>query len=286
MNCKFLQNVLLTGRLSAAVLLLSAARSLQAQHIHVNAGATSPAQDAPLYFANGDAYATNALYDVYLSLARSGSFSNLYQGAGVTFTALASTPDNGGPAPGHAAEGSFLQLQFVALNGPAGGEFGVWMQEEGDPTANYPLFTLPVGVTNGANLIALSESDGSPGADPYGHIHGRTFTVTKPGLYTLGCRLVDTSNNGPSGRPIHQPSPVYSFYFQAGSTISSWAKSADSFAVTFGTTAGQTYSVEAAPDLAAPNWTPLAGRFIGNNRLLTAATNSAAPKLFFRLRSD
>jgi len=246
----------------------------------------STEQGATLYFENGDLYDINGAYDFYLAFTNSGSFSNLYQGAGVTFTALASTPDNGGPAPGHAADGAFLQLQFVSLSGPAGGEFDVWMQEEGDPNTNDRLFTLAVGTTNGTNLIALSESDGSPGVDPYGHIHGRTFTATKPGLYTLGCRVVDTSTNGTGGGPIHKPSVLYSFYFQAGSTISSWAKNADPFSLTFGTFAGQTCFVESTPDLSAPKWTTFAGPFTGDNHLLTVVTNSAASQLFFRLRSD
>ena len=260
--------------------------TVHAQHVHVNAGATDTAQGAPLYFANGDTFDTSGTYDVYLTFASSGSFSNLYQGAGVTFTALASTPDNGGPAPGHAADGAFLQLQFVSISGPVGGEFGVWMQEEGDPSTSYLLFALPVGTTNGTNLITLSESDGSPGMDPYGHIHGRTFTATKPGLYTLGCRVVDTSTNGTGGGSIHKPSSLYYFYFQAGFSISSWVKNSELFSLTFGTTAGATYYVESTPDLGSPNWTTFGGPFTGDNHLLTVSTTSTTPQLFFRLRSN
>jgi hypothetical protein len=259
--------------------------ALPAQHVHVNAGATSTAPDAPLYFPNGQNFDTRVGYDVYLAFTNSGSFANLYQGAGITFTALASTPDNGGPAFGHAADGAFLQLQWVSLTGPPDGEFGVWMQDTGNPSSSALLFTLPVGTANGTNRLALSESDGSPGADPYGHIHGRTFTVSRPGLYTLGCRLLDTSTNGAGGGPIHTPSAPYFFYFQAGLTLSSWSKNADSFGVTFGTTAGKTYHVESTTNLAAANWTTFAGPFAGNNYLQTATTNAAAANLFFRLRS-
>jgi hypothetical protein len=260
--------------------------ALQAQHIHVNAGAFNPAQGAQLYFPNGSTYDTSAGYDVYLTFTNGGSFSNLYQGVGVSFTALASTLDNGGPAFGHAMEGAFLQLQFVSMSGPAGGGFGVWMQDAGNPGSSQLLFTLPVGTANGTNLLALSESDGSPGADPYGHIHGRTFTATKPGLYTLGCRVLDTSSNGVGGGPIHTPSELSFFYFQAGLTISSWEMSSNSFALAFGTTAGKTYYVESSPGLTVPNWTRFAGPFTGNNHLQTAVTNSTATQLFFRLHSN
>ena len=261
-------------------------RTLQAQHIHLNAGATNTTQDAQLYFSNGNVYDTNAGYDVYLAFTNSGSFSNLYQGAGVTFAALASTLDNGGPAFGHAADGAFLELQFVSMSGPAGGVFGVWMQDVGNPGSSYLLFTLPVGISTGTNRIALSESDGSPGSDPYGHIHGRTFTATQPGLYTLGCRILDTSTNGTGGGPIHTPSELYYLYFQAGPTISSWTMSSNSFGITFGTTAGKTYYVESTSNLLAPNWMTFAGPFAGNNYLQNVATNSGARQLFFRVRSN
>ena len=260
--------------------------ALRAQHVHINAGALSTSPGAQLYFVNGNLYDTNAAYDVYLAFTNAGPFSNLYQGAGVSFTALASSLDNGGPAFGHAADGSFLQLQFVSMNGPPGGVFGVWKQEEGNPASSIPLFTLPVGATNGTNRIALSESDGSPSSDPYGHIHGRTFTATSPGLYTLGCRIVDTSSNGAGGGPVHPPSALYYFYFQAGLTISSWTKNSTSFAVRFGTGAGRTYYLESTPELATPNWSTVAGPFTGNNHVQSAATPSSETPLFFRLRSN
>lgn len=260
--------------------------ALRAQHVHVNAGASNTTQNARLYFPNGSTYDTSSRYDVYLSFTNGGSFSNLYRGAGVSFTALPSTADNGGPAFGHAADGAVLQLQFVSMSGPPGGVFGVWSQEIGNPATSSPLFSLPVGATNGTNGIALSESDGSPGADPYGHIHGRTFTATKPGLYTLGCRILDTSTNGAGGGPIHTPSALYYFYFQAGLTISSWAKNSNSFAVTFGTTAGKTYYVESSTNLTTTNWTTFAGPFTGDNKLRSVTNNSTAPSLFFRLRSN
>ena len=63
-------------------------RLLCAQHIHINAGASNTTQNAQLYFVNGYVYGTNAGYDVYLTYTNAGSFSNLYQGAGLTFTAL------------------------------------------------------------------------------------------------------------------------------------------------------------------------------------------------------
>lgn len=267
-------------------IVLAAPAVLHAQHIHVNAGASNTTQNARLYFVNGATYDTNSRYDVYLSFTNGGTFANLHQGAGVSFTALASTLDNGGPAFGHAAEGAVIELEFVSIQGPAGGVFGVRTQEVGNPSNYLPAFSLPVGTTNGTNRLRLSESDGSPGADPYGHIHGRTYTATKAGLYTLGCRLLDVSNNGSGGGPIHTPSAMYYFYFQAGPTISSWRKYSNAVAVTFGTTAGKTYYVESSTNLSVTNWTTWAGSFTGDNRLRSTTNGATAPNLFFRLRSN
>jgi hypothetical protein len=275
----------ITSTFALAALLLWP-RGLCAQHIHINAGAFSTAQDAQLYFVNGNVYGTNAGYDVYLTYTNAGSFSNLYQGAGLTFTALASTPDNGGPAFRHAADGAYLQLQFVSVTGPQNGTFSVWEQDTGNLEISNPLFAIPVGTTNGTNQFNLSESDGSPGSDPYGHIHGRTFVADKPGLYTLGLKIIDTSANGTDGGPIHTPSDIYYLYFQAGLTISSPAKAGNSYTASFGTKLGATYFVEVATNLAATNWTTLVGPFTGNNYLQTFTDpNATNPRRFYRVKS-
>jgi hypothetical protein len=75
-------------------------------------------------------------------------------------------------------------------------------------------FTVPVGTTAGTNRFALSENDGTAGADPYGHIHGRMFSATVPGWYVAGFRLVDTGRNGPGGGPRHAPSDLAYFNFR------------------------------------------------------------------------
>lgn len=267
------------------VLCLWTAR-VQAQHFHLNAGSSSPEQNAPLSLVNAPQFDTNAAYNVFLTLANSGPSAGLYQGAGVTFTALPSTLDNGGPAPGHAAEGAFLQLECVSVSGPAGGVFSLWMQQPGDATKSDLLFSLPVGTNHAGFLLPLSESDGSPGSDPYGHIHGRTFTADLPGLYVLGCRVVDTSTNGVAGGPIHSPSDIFYFYFQAGTFLSATPPHSGSMSLFWGTTVGQSYTLESSPDLNASDWTPIAGPFDGDNHLALTEIKIGPSQLFFRLRSD
>jgi len=265
--------------LGCSVLGLSAL-SAQAQHAHLNAGAYSTEQGAQLYFVNGANFVTNSGYVVSLSFTNAGVQAGLYQG-GITFTALPATINTGGPAFGHAALGSFLELEMVSLEGPEDGELGFW--EFGDAA---PRFTLDTGDLSGTNRFDLSEGEGLPGDDPYGHIHGRSFTASRAGLYSLGVRLLDRSRNGTGGGPIHTPSELFHLHFQAGLTIARWSRLEDRMQVSFGTHPGHSYYLERTSQLGeAASWTTVAGPVAGNDHLQTledgGATNAPA---FYRLR--
>lgn len=185
---------------------------LHAQHGHLNAGAAGTAQGDPLNFANGAAFAASSGYVKDLTFAPSGTYAGYYEG-GITLTALPQTIANGGPAAGAPALGSFIQYSIVSVQGPAGGHFGFW--EEG---ATSPTFSYATGAAIPGDRIALSDASlgaGSAGADPYGHLHGRRFTVDKPGTYTVGFRLFDTSANGAGGGPIHGASETLQISFQS-----------------------------------------------------------------------
>lgn len=264
---------------AAALVFLPVAAS--AQHSHLNAGASSPTQDAQLYFVNGASFVTNSGYVLNLAQATNGQYAGYYHGS-ITLTALPATVNNGGPAFGHAAPGSFLEAQVESVLGPDGGSFGFW--EEPDAA---PRFSLPTGTTNGVERFFLSESDGAPGSDPAGHIHGRRFTVTRPGLYTVGFRLHDTSRNGSGGGPIHRPSEPFPIHMQAGLTLARLERDTEGFVVTFATRAGQSYHVETTDDPALPNtWRTLAGPLTGNDRLQRVRDPSPmVARRFYRLRA-
>ena len=150
---------------------------------------------------------------------------------------------------------------------------------------NNLMFAIPVGTSNGTNQFNLSESDGSPGSDPYGHIHGRTFTASKPGLYTLGCRILDTSSNGTGGGPIHTPSAIYYFYFQAGTTIASLSHDGFNAIITFAGTLGKGYYVQSTTNFVNTNlWQDIAGPFTGNLLQSVTDTNINAAARYYRLR--
>lgn len=182
-----------------------------AQHGHLNAGAVGQNQGDKLSFANGSIFAAESGYVKDLTAQSSGTYSGFYRGS-ITLTSLAGTVANGGPAAGAAAPGSFLQARISSVEGPAGGYFSYW--EEG---ATVPTFSYASGTTGATGTYALSDASigaGTAGADPFGHLHGRSFTVSAPGTYTVGFSVVDTSNNGLGGGPIHAESDTLYIKFQ------------------------------------------------------------------------
>lgn len=247
--------VFVTLRL-VALALTGGGALVSAQHLHIVAGADSKEQNAKLRFTNG------ATYDIYsnqgiapacffMNSNLPAMYPNLYQ-TDVTFASLPGTLWTGGPAPGAAAPGAFLEAIVVSVQGPAGGVIGFWQEDE--EAAPSLRFSIPVGTTNSTNRFEISEGITFPELDPFGHIHGRRFTANQPGLYTLGFQLVDSSTAGPAGGPIHAPSPISYFYFQAGVFINSMVKTNNSVTVNFGVNSFNDYDLEVATNLVNPKW--------------------------------
>lgn len=213
LTAAFLKDINMKKILILAALL--AVSTLRAQdHGHINAGASG----GTLIIDNYDDFIGHkvALNYVPLDYVYPGTGTNLAKYAGyfqgnVTFTVLAATSANAGPEPNAPALGSYIHLQLVSVSGPDGGSFGFW--ESGAPAPTYSMLADAGG---GADLWRLSNNNGVAGTDPFGHIHGRRFTVDTPGEYVVGFRLVDLSTNGPGGAPIYgNPSEVYYFAFSA-----------------------------------------------------------------------
>ncbi len=173
---------------------------------HLNAGAIGTGYGDQLIWANGGTFATNAGYYA-MPYASSGTYAGYYNSS-PTMTVLPATGDNGGPVSLAPALGSFIQAQITLISAPDGGQFSFWLTG-----ATTPSFSLNVG--DSTTLINLSSSDGSFGSDPYGHIHGRRFGATALGDYIVGLQLVDTSDNGLDGLPIHTPSEMLYMDFRA-----------------------------------------------------------------------
>jgi hypothetical protein len=246
--------------------LLSPAAPLLAQHAHLNAGAVGSTAGTPLSFANGDLFVTNSGYFLPLKAATNGPYAGFYQGS-LTLTALPATGDNGGPTFAHAAPGAHLEAEIASLSGPTGGAFGFW-DSDGEEDATELTFSVPVGETAGQRRFTLSQNDGSPEADPFGHVHGRRFTATLPGLYVVGFRLVDTSAHGPGGGPLHPASSLFPMYLQAGTTIAGIEQEPAGWFITFAAEKGRTYQLQQASQLSPQaEWQTVGEPLVGAGKL-------------------
>ncbi len=248
-------------RILATAAFLTATISLHAQidHGHINAGAVGTTQNDKLIFANAPDFSSNSGYVKTLTFTNGGTYAGYYQ-ANVTFTALPRTSLNGGPDPSAPAFGSFIQVRIVSVDGPAGGAFGFW-----DAGATAPTISVASGGTS-SNMWKLSQSDGSPGSDPYGHIHGRRLTVTKPGIYKVGFKLFDTSTNGVAGGPIHTPSDVLTVYFQGDVNLLSIEPDVDHAHIRFSAPLGTNWQLQTSTTIGKSSiWTNVGPATVGDD---------------------
>ncbi|MCG3148824.1 MAG: hypothetical protein PCFJNLEI_02273 [Verrucomicrobiae bacterium] len=196
----------LAGGLAAVAVWLSASVA-HAQHGHLNAGAVGTNQDDALFFANGADFVTNSGYIVTMAYTNAGTYAG-YFNVNLTITALPATSANGGPDPDAAALGAKLAIELTSVTGPSGATFSFWQ-------GGVPVVSLQSGQTGTGTWLLSGAAAGAPGADPFGHIHGRRFTVDQPGLYTIGFTLYDISTNGIGSGPIHAPSETLYVNFLA-----------------------------------------------------------------------
>lgn len=253
-----------------------------AQHAHINAGIDA---NSRLTFVNADRFAAESGYFVALPKVTNGFYAGYHIANAPTFTALASTPINGGPSAGHAAAGAHIVARIETVEGPEGGRFGFWETPGDEEDATELTFSVPVGETQGGLEFPLSENSGQAGADPYGHIHGRYFSATLPGLYTVGLRLRDTSSNGPGGGPLHEDSPVIRFLFQAGLTLAKAIPGPEGLELRFAAQSGVSYQVEYTRRLESPEWIAIGSPVTGTGRMASVLVPTPVVGAFFRLRS-
>jgi hypothetical protein len=286
---KFAFSILMskTGFLMYGAALAASAFSLAAQHAHVNAGVTGTGEAERLAFLNASRFAAESGYVATLPRMTNGTYAGYYAGSALTFTALPATPIFGGPEEGHAALGAHLVLRVVSVDGPAGGSFAFWETPGDELDAEQIAFSVPVGERNGIREFPLSENGGAAGEDPYGHYHGRKFSVTLPGLYQVGYVVRDTSRNGPGGGPFHADSEVTVFNYQAGVTIASVGQTEAGPQLTFATVTGSTYRIETSQSLGADAvWTTVGDLVTGNNRMASVTVSQPQSATFFRLRVE
>jgi hypothetical protein len=266
-------------------------------HEHLAAGANSDTPGSPLLFVNDADFGADAGFVFTLDAGDPGTpYAGYYFTADLAFVALAATPDDGGPEPLHAALGSHIEVVLKSVDGPQAGQFGFWEISVPDVNSTNLTWSVPTGRSGGTNRIVVSENDGSPGSDPYGHIHGRIYSVTLPGLYRVGFQFVDTSTNGPGGGPIQAPSDAFYLYFQAGVTLAGVSQSTNGIAVTFaapsnlpdsGDGSATIYTLESSPSLGGnADWQPAAPPITGDDHLHTLTVPMTALGSYFRLRAE
>jgi hypothetical protein len=264
--------------LLAAIGIAAFAQIASAQdHGHLNVGALGTNQGDQLFFANGADFSTDSRYIKTLTFTNAGQYAGYFQ-QNITLTVLPATLDRSGPDPDAPALGSYIFAQIAAVEGPSGGAFQFW-----EKNAVVPTISVPSGGTS-TNFFVLSENADAPDSDPFGHIHNRRFTATKPGIYTVSFRAFDLSTNGANGGPIHTPSDILKMYFQAGINITSVTRNSGSADVTIGTAAKQTFYLESNNDLSSTNWLTI-GSVAGNDSLQTITDFSATNAIgFYRVR--
>jgi hypothetical protein len=267
----------------------------EAQHAHINAGAYDHYAGAPLVFPNGYLWDTNSYSGVYpacIYMVKDDPNVPLYPGlyqSDVSFTSLPATIFTGGPSIYAAEFGSYVELIVRTVQGPPGGVIGFWQEnDEFEATSTINRFSIPVGTLNSTNRFNLTQSpeEGGWENDPYGHVHGRRFTASKPGLYVVGVQLIDTSHAGPGGAPNHSPSETNYFYFQAGLVVRLLKKTNNTAVLRFGLQGFKDYYLETSTNLSGTNWTTVAREAGASHSDLhtmvdTNATNAAR---FYRVR--
>ncbi len=287
----------LSLRLTALITLTVSSVTLQA-HDHMPAAATSSDPGATLEYDPTATDYTSASGFVFSLDA--GDTNTPYAGYYFTddqvFIALAATLDDGGPEPGHAALGTYIQVKLLNVEGPAGASFGFWETPENGVDSTTLTWSVPVPYHNGTNLIHVSESDGSAGSDPYGHIHGRIYSVTKPGFYVATWQFVDTSTNGPGGGPVDLPSAPFSTYYQAGLTLLGVNVVTNTVNVSFAAPSDlpddlseppTNYYLQSSPALgASANWQQVGDVIVGDDALHTVTLPLTNSSSFFRLSAQ
>lgn len=274
----------LTSRLLAGFVVAIAGLVPARADTHIFAGAAGTNSGDALVFTVASLFDTRSGYKLPMVLRTNGNNAGHHRGDTLTFTVLSATDLGTGQVLGRALLGSRLAVQVTDVAGPAGGAIGFW-EGDGENPGNEITFSVPVGTTGGTSSFVVSENDGAPGSDPYGHIHGREFTATTAGLYTVGFRLIDVSTNGPGGGPLHAPSSVLSMYFQAGPTIETIQAATNGMRVFFRSAPGVTNVLEASDGAAATAWRPVSGGLRGNSSLQSLTDTNPAPDVrVYRLR--
>ena len=111
-----------TKSIVIASLTIISANSVLHAHDHLAAGATANTNGATLVFQNDADFGGDVGFVFSLKAGTTNdAYLGFYYTDDLVFIALAGTPDNGGPEPGAAALGTYIQVKLLSVEGPSGG---------------------------------------------------------------------------------------------------------------------------------------------------------------------
>lgn len=233
----------------AAVLSLSAH-----EHIDIGPSATNPGQLAAIgpsvetmtYVPLGEPFSTYA-----------ARFPGGYYAGMLTFSS--EDPD-----------GSLPRVELLSVSGPVDGVFAFW-----EVNATAPTWSRPSGwiasETDKPSFVTYEDGTG------YGHIHGRLFTATRPGDYTVVFRAVDDSG---ARAPAELKTVVFTVLETPRLTIQ---VQAGSVRLGFTSRPDLSYDLQVSTTLAADDWTTI--DFVGGTGADLEFADALAdrPRVFYRL---
>jgi hypothetical protein len=165
------------------------------------------------------------------------------------------------------------QIEIVSVSGPPGGIFSFW-----EVGAREPTWARQVGWSSAQGAVPSFKV--VVGGD--NHIHGRCFTMDRPGDYTVTFRAVATVGN-----LLSSPAKTITFRAQQPPQLSI-RTSASNVLLSFSSRNGFTYDLQACTDIAGGLWTNvpvyefMPGTGASTNLILTNGL-VGRPSAFYRL---
>lgn len=180
----------------------------------------------------------------------------------LTFSAF----DNIDSPPGNA----FIRVKLTGVTGPSGGTFSFW--EAGSTSATWTRSTGWTETMGDGPSLAASEDETG-----YGHIHGRAFTASKPGVYDATFQAVDSLGNYTASLPFvvrftALAPPALAFGFQGANVR-----------LTFTGRAGLTYDVQSSTSLQPGSWSTIDTLDGTGVSLEFTEPRNNRPKVFYRI---
>src|SRR5215467_14580465 len=119
-------------------------------HDHLAAGASSSSPGATLIFQNGADFGGDTGFVFNLTAGTTNApYLGYYHTDESVFVALAATPNNGGPEPGAAPLGTYVQVKLLSVEGPTGASFGFWETAQDGVDSTNLTWSVPVPYRNG-----------------------------------------------------------------------------------------------------------------------------------------